>query len=78
MTLEEWLDIVDFYFTKYGPVAVAVKCQIAYSRALDFAPVAKAHATRLFLHHVGVGAHPLGSEDLKSLQDSVPLLCQQG
>lgn len=52
-TLEEWLDIIDFYFATYGPKAVAVKCWIAYSRALNFAPVAKLHASRLFPRHLG-------------------------
>lgn len=74
-TLEEWLAVIDFYFATYGPRAVAVKCQIAYSRALDFAPVAKAHASRLFLHHVGKVGHSLGSEDLKALQDFLFRYC---
>ncbi|WP_407114639.1 amidohydrolase family protein [Bradyrhizobium sp. LMG 9283] len=74
-TLDEWLDIIDFYFATYGPRAVAVKCQIAYSRPLDFAPVAKAHASRLFLHHVGKVRHGLGSEDLKGLQDFLFRYC---
>jgi len=74
-TLDDWLDIIDFYFATYGPRAVAVKCQIAYSRSLDFAPVAKAHAARLFLHHIGKMRHDLGSEDLKSLQDFLFRYC---
>lgn len=73
-TLEEWLDIIDFYFATYGPRAVAVKCAIAYTRALDFAPVAQTHASRLFLQHVG-GIRPLGSEDLKALQDFLFRYC---
>jgi predicted TIM-barrel fold metal-dependent hydrolase len=77
-TLEEWLDIVDGYFAKYGPRAVAVKCQIAYARALDFAPVAKPHAARLFAHHVAElrGAHHIfGPADLKTLQDFLFRYC---
>ncbi|MGY4430791.1 hypothetical protein ACVWWO_003268 [Bradyrhizobium sp. F1.13.1] len=74
-TLDEWLDIIDFYFAKYGSRAVAVKCQIAYSRALDFAYVTRAHASRLFPHHVGHRGHPLGSEDLKALQDFLFRYC---
>ncbi|MBT1517484.1 hypothetical protein KIP88_45165 [Bradyrhizobium sp. SRL28] len=53
--------------------AVAVKCSIAYSRGLDFAPVAKAHASRFFLSLVGGGGisgrSSIGSEDLKTLKD---------
>lgn len=74
-TLEEWLDVIDFYFAPYGPKAVAVKCAIAYSRALDFAPVGKSHAARLFLHHIGARSHSLGSEDLKALQDFLFRYC---
>ncbi|MDF0581985.1 amidohydrolase family protein [Bradyrhizobium yuanmingense] len=74
-TLDEWLGIIDFYFAAYSSKAVAVKCQIAYSRALDFAPVAKAHAARLFLHQVGKMRHALASEDLKALQDFLFRYC---
>jgi len=76
-TLDEWLEIIDFYFATYGAKAVAVKSQIAYSRALDFEPVTKAHAARLFPHHADrVGAlHALGPEDLKALQDYLFRYC---
>lgn len=74
-TLEEWLDIIDSYFATYGPRAVAMKCQIAYSRPLDFEPVSRAHASRLFLHHMGRVRHALGSEDLKTLQDFLLRYC---
>ncbi|MET3524678.1 amidohydrolase family protein [Mesorhizobium abyssinicae] len=74
-TLEEWLNIIDFYFATHGPRAVAVKCQIAYSRALDFVPVAQAHASRLFLHHCGKVRHALGPDDLKALQDYLFRYC---
>lgn len=74
-TLQEWLDIIDFYFDTYGRKAVAAKCQIAYSRALDFALVAKTHASRLFQHHIGQARHALGPEDLKALQDYLFRYC---
>lgn len=77
-TLEAWLDIIDFHFATYGSRAVAVKCWIAYSRALDFAPVAKAHASRLFLDHLGENrSTALASEDLKALQDFLFRYCVQ-
>lgn len=77
MTLEEWLDIIDHYFATYGPKAVAVKCQIAYSRSLDFAPVSKPRASGLFARHVSApgAGHPLGSEDFKALQDFLFRYC---
>lgn len=74
-TLEEWLDIIDFYFATYGPRAVAVKCQIAYSRALDFTPVAKEYAAAQFLKHVDVQGHPPGPDDLKALQNFLFRYC---
>ncbi|HMN84768.1 MAG TPA: amidohydrolase family protein [Bauldia sp.] len=77
-TLDDWLDIIDWYFATYGSKAVAVKSQIAYSRPLDFAPVAREQAARLFRHHVGkvAGAHhPLGPDDLKALQDFLLRYC---
>ncbi|MCP3463527.1 amidohydrolase family protein [Bradyrhizobium sp. CCGUVB23] len=76
-TLEEWLEVIDFYFATYGAKAVAVKSQIAYSRALNFEPVTKAHASRLFPHHADRAGlfHPLGPEDLKSLQDYLFRYC---
>ncbi|MCK1717563.1 hypothetical protein [Bradyrhizobium sp. 141] len=74
-TLEEWLDVIDSYFGMYGPKAAAMRCQIAYSRALDFEPVSRAHAAGLFLHHVGQVRHALGSEDLKALQDFLFRYC---
>lgn len=76
-TLEEWLDIIDFYFATYGPRAVAVKSQIAYSRALDFVPVTKAYASRLFPHHADRTGrlHALGPDDVKALQDFLFRYC---
>ncbi|ULJ74273.1 amidohydrolase family protein [Rhizobium gallicum] len=75
-TLEEWLEIIDFYFSAYGSRAIAVKCQIAYSRKLDFTPVAKEHAARIFPRHVGkVRGHPAGPDDLKALQDFLFRYC---
>lgn len=70
-SLDEWLAIIDEYFFKYGTKAVAVKCQIAYTRALDFSPVTKSLAARLFPHQVDrTGArHSPGADDLKAIQD---------
>jgi hypothetical protein len=77
-TLDEWLAVVDQHFATYGPKAVAVKCQIAYSRALDFEPVPRERATRLFPRLIGNvrgSDHPLGPDDLKSLQDFMVRYC---
>ena len=77
-TLDDWLAVIDSNFAAYGRRAVAVKCQIAYSRALNFEPVPKERAARLFPHLIGNlrGAyHPLGPDDLKSLQDFMIRYC---
>ncbi|TIV56416.1 amidohydrolase family protein [Mesorhizobium sp.] len=76
-TLEEWIDVIDFYFATYASRAVAVKSQIAYSRALDFVPVTKTYASRLFPHHSDRSGrlHALGPEDLKALQDFLFRYC---
>ncbi|OHV75740.1 hypothetical protein LCM4579_27990 [Ensifer sp. LCM 4579] len=76
-TLDEWLHVVDFYFSTFGPTAVAVKSQIAYSRALDFSFVTKAQASRLFLHQIDRAGHlhALGPDDLKALQDFLFRYC---
>ncbi|MDX0408994.1 amidohydrolase family protein [Sinorhizobium medicae] len=76
-SLDEWLEIVDQYFEKYGPKAVAVKCQIAYSRSLDFSEVSKAKVAKIFPNQADLtGAlHAVGPEDLKMLQDFMIRYC---
>ncbi|MER8576386.1 amidohydrolase [Mesorhizobium sp. M1409] len=76
-SLEGWLDTIDSYFATCGPQAVAVKCQIAYSRALDFEPVTKTRAARLFVNQADRSGrfHALGPEDLKALQDYLFRYC---
>lgn len=76
-SLDEWLSIIDDYFRRYGSKAVAVKCQIAYTRALNFAPVTKSLAARLFPSQADLtGArHSLGADDLKAVQDFLFRYC---
>lgn len=40
--------VIDHYFDRYGPYAVAVKTQVAYARALDFADVPAEQAAAPF------------------------------
>ena len=47
-TLEGWLEVIDWHFATYGPRAVAVKNQSAYSRRLNYADVPKEQAAALF------------------------------
>jgi len=37
--LNDWHSVIDWWFKKYGPYAVAIKSQAAYSRNLDFEDV---------------------------------------
>ena len=72
-TLEEWLAIIDWYFTTYGPRAVAVKNQGAYFRGLDYAPVSKDRAAPLFARHARGEA--LAAGEGKDLQDYLFRYC---
>ncbi|WP_434725494.1 amidohydrolase family protein [Mesorhizobium sp. RIZ17] len=75
-TLQGWLDIIDYYFSTFGGRAVAVKCQIAYSRTLNFAPVAEDYAAQVFSKHVGVkSGHPADQEEVNSLQSFLFRYC---
>jgi len=47
-TLDDWLRVVDWCFATYGPRAIAVKNQSAYSRRINYAQVPKDHAARVF------------------------------
>ncbi|BCH12632.1 hypothetical protein MesoLj131c_68900 (plasmid) [Mesorhizobium sp. 131-3-5] len=73
-TLEEWLGIIGDYFSTFGPRAVAVKCLIAYSRPLNFAPVERSYAERQFKRHCKEGLAP-GSQELKAIQDFLFRYC---
>jgi hypothetical protein len=39
-SLSDWHKVIDWWFAKYGPYAVAVKSQLAYTRDIDHARVA--------------------------------------
>jgi hypothetical protein len=46
--LAGWHRVIDHYFEKYGPYAVAVKSQTAYQRRLNFADVSAESAAPIF------------------------------
>jgi hypothetical protein len=72
-TLDGWLEIIDWYFATYGPRAVAVKNQSAYSRRLDYEAVPKEQAEPLFARHAK--DEKLAPEELKTLQDHLFRYC---
>jgi predicted TIM-barrel fold metal-dependent hydrolase len=67
-SLDDWLTIIDDYFVRYGPKAVAVKNQNAYQRRLNYEPVAREHATFVFSDFMSSWRDP-GPEGVKALQD---------
>jgi|SRR5580700_340025 hypothetical protein len=65
--LDEWLAVIDKLFAQFAPLAVAVKCFLAYFRRLDFAPPDRTKAEQAFTVHQRSGA--LSSEQSKVLGD---------
>jgi len=72
-TLAEWHAIIDWHFATYGPRAIAVKNQSAYSRRLDYADVSAEEAAPLFARHAAAG--DLSPAELKALQDHLFRYC---
>ena len=48
-TLDDWHRVIDWWFERYGPYAVAVKSQNAYSRDIDYENVSAEQAESVFL-----------------------------
>ncbi len=72
-TLDGWLQVIDWYFSTYGPRAVAVKNQSAYARGLDYEVVPRALAEPLFARHARGEA--LAPHESKALQDFLFRYC---
>jgi hypothetical protein len=72
-TLDDWRAILDWAFATYGPRAVAVKSQAAYSRRLDYEPVDAAVAGPLFARHAAGEA--LEGAERKALEDHLMRAC---
>jgi hypothetical protein len=68
-------DVIDWFFDRFGPHAVAVKSLGAYSRRLDYAPVSAEAVTSLFRRYAQGGA--LSPDDDKLLQDHLMHYCVQ-
>lgn len=71
--LAGWHRVIDGYFEKYGPYAVAVKTQTAYSRRLDFADSAPEQAAPVFAKLVA--GDPITREERKTFDDHVFWYC---
>ncbi len=65
--LNDWHQVIDWWFLKYGPYAVAVKSQDAYRREIDYQPVSKDQAAEIFARKVK--GQPITPEQQKALED---------
>ncbi|MBL7153223.1 MAG: amidohydrolase family protein [Phycisphaerae bacterium] len=66
-SLGDWYKVIDWWFRKYGRYAVAVKSQNAYSRDIDYEPVAAERAEGLFKKRLE--KRSLRGPDRKELED---------
>ena len=65
--LADWHRVIDWWFARYGPYAVAVKSQHAYQRDLDYARVPAEKAEPVFLKRLR--RDPVPAEEQKLLED---------
>ncbi|MBP1601449.1 MAG: hypothetical protein H6Q06_1600 [Acidobacteria bacterium] len=71
--LQDWHRVIDWWFQTYGPYAVAVKSQAAYSRNIDYEDVPAEQVQAIFksrLNH-----DPLANADRKRLEDHLFWYC---
>lgn len=66
-TLSDWYRVIDWWFEKYAPYAVAVKSQNAYSRNIDYRRVPQERAEPLFAKRLR--GEPLTEEEQQALED---------
>jgi len=66
-TLADWYHVIDWWFEKYGPYAVAVKSQNAYSRDIDYENVSAERAEPVFKKRIS--GKNLNSKERKLLED---------
>jgi len=71
--LAGWHRVIDHYFDRYGPYAVAVKTQVAYQRRLDFEDVPAERAAGPFLKLVA--GEPVTPEERKAVDDHLFWYC---
>ena len=66
-SLSDWHKVIDWWFTKYGRYAVAVKSQHAYVRGIDHAKVSAEEVEDAFKKRLD--NDPLTAEEQKALED---------
>lgn len=67
-TLNDWYQVIDWAFEKYGPLAIAMKNQCAYTRRLNFDLVSFDEAAPLFAKYVKSPGSVTEAE-LKAIED---------
>lgn len=67
--LDDWLRVIDWWFSTYGPFAVAVKSQQAYSRDINYKRVALEKAEPIFAKMLANSK--LMDDEQKTLQDAL-------
>lgn len=71
--LAGWHRVIDHYFQRYAPYAVAVKTQVAYQRRLDFEDVPAERAAPLFARLVAGGT--VTPDERKAVDDHLFWYC---
>jgi len=72
-SLADWHAVIDWWFERYGPFAVAVKTQAAYSRGVDFEQVPAEQAEPVFAKVVA--AEPTSELERRRLEDHLFWYC---
>jgi len=73
-SLKDWKALIDWCFATYGPRAIAVKDQSAYSRGLDYERVSEKDAAPLFARYLK-NSQAVTPEELKAIQDHLFHYC---
>ncbi|MDA3821545.1 MAG: amidohydrolase family protein, partial [Bacteroidales bacterium] len=66
-TLEDWLRVIDWYYSKYGKIAVSIKIASAYSRDLKFEKVEIYLADKIYTRLAN--EENVKQEDRRKLED---------
>ena len=72
-SLDDWHEVIRWWFDRYGPYCSAIKSQAAYMRGLDFDRVNAAKAAPVFMRKIQ-GKY-LGKAQRKMLQDHLFWFC---
>jgi len=71
--LDDWHKVIDWWFKKYAPYAVAIKSQAAYARDLDYEDVKAEQAAPIFKRIIN--KEPVSAEDRKRVEDHLFWYC---